>query len=76
MKIIALDEKNPQSYGFYTALDNLFYLLAERLPMFFLEQVIFENEIYHLPMFITKLQYDSIDPQTQELMNELNQQLQ
>ena len=44
MKIIALDESNPQSYGYYTALDNLFYLLAEKLPKFFLEPV----RTYHI----------------------------
>ena len=76
MKIITLDESNPQSYGYYTALDSLFYLLAERLPKFFLEPVNLDGETLHLPMLITKLHYDSIDPQTQDLMNELNQQLQ
>jgi hypothetical protein len=76
MKIIALDESHPQAYGYYTALDNLFYFLAERLPKFFLEPVNLNGEIFHLPKFITKMHFDSIDPQTQDLMNELNQQLQ
>jgi hypothetical protein len=76
MKIIELDESKSQSYDLYTALDNLFYLLAERLPNFFLEPVNLDGEIYHLPKYITKLHYDSIDPQTQDLMNELNKQLQ
>ena len=75
MKIIALDESNPQSYGYYNALDNLFYLLAEKLPKFFLEPVLLDGEILHLPKLITKLHFDSIDPQTQDLMNELNKQL-
>jgi hypothetical protein len=76
MKIIALDESNPQSYGYYTALDNLFYLLAEKLPKFFLESVKLDGEILYLPKLITKLHYDSIDADTRNLMNELNQQLQ
>ena len=75
MKIIALDESNPQSYGYYTALDNLFYLLAEKLPKFFLEPVNLDGEILHLPKLITKLHYDSIDTDTRNLMDELNKQL-
>ena len=75
MKIIALDESNPQSYGYYTALDNLFYLLAEKLPKFFLEPVNLDGEILHLPKLITKLHYDSIDADTRNLMDELNKQL-
>ena len=75
MKIIALDESNPQSYGYYTALDNLFYLLAEKLPKFFLEQVNLDGEILHLPKLITKMHYDSIDADTRNLMDELNKQL-
>jgi hypothetical protein len=73
MKIIALDESNPQSYGLYTALDSLFYFLAERLPMIFLVDVYLDGEKFQLPKYITKLHYDSIDAQTQALMNELNQ---
>jgi hypothetical protein len=71
MKIIALDESRPQSYGLYTALDNLFYFLAERLPKFFLINVKHNNDILQIPKYITKMHYDSLDEQTRDLLNEL-----
>ena len=69
MKIIALDESRPQSYGLYTALDNLFYFLAERLPKFFLINVKHNNDILQIPKYITKMHYDSLDEQTRDLLN-------
>lgn len=71
MKIIALDESRPQSYGLYTALDNLFYFLAEKLPMFFLIDVNYNGEVLQIPTYITKMHYDSLDEQTRDLLNEL-----
>ena len=71
MKIIVLDESHPQSYGYYTALDNLFYLLAEKLPKFFLIDVNFNGEVLQIPKVITKMHYDSLDEQTRDLLNEI-----
>lgn len=71
MKIIKLDESNPQSYGLYTALDNLFYFMAEKLPKFFLIDVNYNGEVLQIPTYITNLHYNSLDEQTRDLLNEL-----
>lgn len=72
MKIIKLDKNNPNADRFYDALYDFFYYGAEFLPFVFLKKVYFEGKELQLPRWITKKHYDSIDTETQKLMDELN----
>jgi hypothetical protein len=72
MKIIILDENNPYSYQLYDALDNIFFLAAKYLPWIFLKKVYLDEEMLQLPRWITKKHMDSIDKDTQALINKLN----
>lgn len=72
MKIIKLDEKNPYSLMLYDSLDNLLYLGCEYLSFIFLKKVYLDDQELQLPRWITKRHMDSIDPDVQKLMNELN----
>lgn len=71
MKIICLDETNPQAARLYEALYTVFYYLAEYLPKIFLDTVIYNGESLQIPKLITKLHYDSLDADTRNLLNKL-----
>ena len=77
MKIIELNNKNPYSFQVYENLNNILQFGYEYFPKIFLEEVdiMFEGRKIQIPRWITKLYYDSIDKDTQELMQELNQKL-
>ena len=72
MKIIILDENNPYTYQMYDALDNIFFFAAKYLPWIFLKKVYSDGKMLQLPRWITKKHMDTIDKDTQELMNKLN----
>jgi hypothetical protein len=72
MKIIKLDDNNPYSYELYDALDSIFFFAAKYLPWIFLKKVYLDEETLELPRLITKKHMESIDKDTQALMNELN----
>jgi hypothetical protein len=72
MKIIKLDDNNPYTYQLYDALDGIFFFAAEYLPWIFLKKVYLDGKELQLPRLITKKHLDSIDIDTQTLMNELN----
>lgn len=72
MKIIKLDDNNPYSYQLYDALDAIIFFGNEHLPWIFLKKVYLDGKELQLPRLITKKHLDSIDIDTQELINELN----
>ena len=72
MKIIKLDDNNPYAYQLYDALNSMFFFAAKYLPWIFLKKVYLDGEMFQLPRLITKKHLDTIDNETQELMNKLN----
>jgi len=73
MKIITLDEKNPQSIQLYNSLDAILRFGYDYLPFIFLETVMYEGEELQLPKWITKQWFDSIDEDTRNFMLDLNE---
>jgi hypothetical protein len=73
MKIIKFNEDyNPYAYQMYDLWYNILYFGAEYLPWIFLKKVYLDGEMQQLPRWITKKHMDSIDKETQTLINELN----
>ena len=71
MRILTVDPKFESRDIIYDALDNIFYFLAERFPKYFLHTIIYNGEELQIPKYITRRHYNSLDPQTKDLFNEL-----
>jgi len=73
MKIIKLDEKNLYADQLYDALDKILYFGNEYLSFIFLKKVYMsDGHMLHLPRWITKKHYDSIEEDARKLADELN----
>jgi hypothetical protein len=77
MKIIEFDESNPYAFQMYYNLNNILQFGYIYLPFIFLQEVnvIFESRKIQIPRWITKLYYESLDNDVQDLIQELNQKL-